>query len=253
MLGNIASRGLDGPMLDHFQRQRLLGGLGAETGAAEDEHGPMYRNGRLHFRNALVGQPCVLLLQQRFELARKLGVVEFTGPITAELAVQSLRQSGQHNVHQLFAHRNLKMVCTAGLRRRTVRNRFERTLLASFPHCRLSRRGKQNRRAVEDRSAASTSEGWEGDNDISSRFSVRRSPQIPGCQKTKKPSRGSGRTGHLGKNCSCFFLSNKVGRGVMRRNVGNGVPFHFVKWQEAASFNTPSSVLLPPQNPSRFP
>ena len=84
---NVAGCGADGTMFNHFQRQRLLGGLGAEARTAEDEHGPMHRNGRLHFRNALVGQPCVLLLQQRFELAGELGVVEFAGPVTAELAV----------------------------------------------------------------------------------------------------------------------------------------------------------------------
>ena len=48
--------------------------------------------------------------------------VKLAGSITAELAVQTLGQAGQHNIHQLFAHDDLKMECSAGLRRYAVRN-----------------------------------------------------------------------------------------------------------------------------------
>jgi hypothetical protein len=45
-----------------------------------------------------------LLLQEHLEFVGKLGVVKFSRPITAELAIETLGQARQNNFHQLSAH-----------------------------------------------------------------------------------------------------------------------------------------------------
>ncbi len=82
----------------------MLGSLGAESRTAEDQHRAMNGDGRFHFRDALFGQPGILLLEQGLELAGELSVIQLAGAVAAELAIQSLGQAGQHDIHQFFAH-----------------------------------------------------------------------------------------------------------------------------------------------------
>ena len=130
--GDVGGGGADGLVLDHFQGDALFGGLDAEAGGAEDEDGAVDGDGRFHFRHALVGQPGVLLLEEALELAGELVVVEFAGPVAAEVAVESLGQARQHDVHQLTAHDDPR-----SLRVRAGRGRLP------YSHCRASRRRKQ--------------------------------------------------------------------------------------------------------------
>jgi hypothetical protein len=90
--------------LDHLQRDFLFLRLHPQAGAAEHQHRPVDGHGGFQLGDALVGQPVVLLLEEGLEALGKLVVVELAGPVAAKLAVESLRQPRQHELHQVFAH-----------------------------------------------------------------------------------------------------------------------------------------------------
>src|ERR1700757_558956 len=65
LLGDVGGGGADGAVLDDLQGHGFFLGLGAQTGAAENEDGAVDGDGGLDFGKAAVGEPGVLLLEEK--------------------------------------------------------------------------------------------------------------------------------------------------------------------------------------------
>src|SRR5262245_45531819 len=104
VLGDVGRGGADGAVLDDFERQPFLFGLGAESGAGEDEDGAVDGDGGLGLGDAVFGKPGVLILEEVFKLLGELGIAELAGAIPPHLPMQSLGELGQNDLDQLMTH-----------------------------------------------------------------------------------------------------------------------------------------------------
>ncbi len=90
----------------------------------------MNGHGGVHFGEAAVGKPGMLLLKKKLEATRELSIIQVPRPVTPQLAIEPLGESRQDEFHQLSVHAALGMRCS--LKEARVRL-FALTLFYSTP------------------------------------------------------------------------------------------------------------------------